>query len=349
MNILILIIGIATIISGVLLRIISLYSVASNSEDEYQSSKRYNLNSDVTLESIKQKYNQEYSSRFKLSNILTIVGILVLIISQSFTIISTGYTGVKSTFGQINESNMSSGIHLKVPFVQSISTVNNKQQDISLFSEEDSRVWGESSDKVQVYMSNITVTYQINPDKSSWICSHVSNYKDNLIQDSLVASAIKDASSSLKSSEVTIRGKIEPSARDHLQDSINQKYGEDTVQILQVIINDMNFEDSYNEAITAKNNAEMIQQKQAIENQTAIEKAEADKKVALTNADAKAEVKIKEAEAEKQANELKEKTITDKILIQQYLEKWDGNLPLVTGSDGNVMLDIDKLINSSAE
>lgn len=57
-------------------------------------------------------------------------------------------------------------------------------------------------------------------------------------------------------SEVTNRTKIEPLAQQKLAESLVQKYGEDVVFVNKVIINDMNFEDAYNEAIQQKSIAQ---------------------------------------------------------------------------------------------
>ena len=54
------------------------------------------------------------------------------------------------------------------------------------------------------------------------------------------------------------------------------------------------------------------------------------------------EAKVIEAQKEKEANELLNKTLTKEILIQQYLEKWDGKLPTV--SNDNNMIDISSLL-----
>ena len=54
-------------------------------------------------------------------------------------------------------------------------------------------------------------------------------------------------------------------------------------------------------------------------------------------------VERKEKEdAEKKANELKEKSLTNNIIKEKFIEKWDGVLPKVTGS--NAILDIDSII-----
>ena len=84
----------------------------------------------------------------------------------------------------------------------------------------------------------------------------------NLVGDELVASAIKSAMAELGPNEVTNRTKIEPLAQQKLAESLVQKYGEDVVFVNKVVINDMNFEDAYNEAIQQKSIAQQNADKQ---------------------------------------------------------------------------------------
>ena len=59
-----------------------------------------------------------------------ICGLAIFIAANTFVVIPTGYTGVKSSFGQIQQMTLQNGLNFKIPFVQSIELVNNKQQDI---------------------------------------------------------------------------------------------------------------------------------------------------------------------------------------------------------------------------
>ena len=52
-------------------------------------------------------------------------------------------------------------------------------------------------------------------------------------------------------------------------------------------------------------------------------------------AEIEGEAKVIEAQKEKEANELLNKTLTEEILLQQFIEKWNGELPKVT-SDNNI-------------
>lgn len=110
--------------------------------------------------------------------------------------------------------------------------------------------------------------------------------------------------------------------------------------IARVVTGDANFEDSYNEAIASRQKAQIEAEQQAIENQKAIDKAEADATVKKTQAQAEADAAVIEAQGEADANKLLNDSITDKTLKQQYLYKWDGKLPKVTnGSDVIVSMD----------
>ena len=166
-------------------------------------------------------------------------------------------------------------------------------------------------------------------------------YKKNLISDSLVASAIKSSSKELNSTDATNRGIIEPLAQEKIQEALNQKYGDEVVFINKVVIANTDFEESYNQAIADKQTAQLAYEKQQIENKRQIEAAEAEAKVKTTQAKAEADAAVIKAQGEADANKLLNDSITEKILKQQYYDKWDGKLPSVMNSDSsNLILDI---------
>lgn len=169
---------------------------------------------------------------------ILISGLLLLVLANSFTIIPTGYTGVKVTFGQVDKETLPNGFNGHIPVIQNIYIVNNKQQDI-VFT--DDTISSETSERNEVYFSGITVTYQINPEKSAWIYANVSDYKTGLVSKSLVASAIKTSSKTLTPIDVTNRSIIEPIAKKEVQKSLDEKYGESTVIVNKVVIENATF------------------------------------------------------------------------------------------------------------
>ena len=252
---------------------------------------------------------------------LLIVAIFVITFASSFTIIKTGYTGVRTTFGQVDSTVVQNGFNFKIPFVQSISKVNNKQQDQEFKGD----IWGEASDKTVVFATDVIVTYQVNPERSAYIYANVSNYKNNLIPQALVNSAVKSAMVQLPSDQVTNRNKIEALTKATLEKAIVEKYGLDTIVILKVTINNMDFEDSYNKAIAEKQIARQTAEKQAIENQKAIDLARANQERASIEAETKkisaqaeADAMIISAKAEAESYRIKSAEITENLL-----KKWE--------------------------
>lgn len=272
-----------------------------------------------------------------------IVGALIcaglFILSCTVVIIPTGYTGVKTTFGQIDETPVKNGFNLKIPFIQSIEKVNNKQQDIVF----EDKIWSETVSRTAIFYENITVTYQIDPQSSAWIYANVTDYESSLISSSLAASSIKSSSKTLSDSDATNRAIIEPLCKENLQKSLDDKYGSQVIIINKVVIDSADFEDGYNKAIAAKQKAQLEAETQQIENEKAVKKAEADAEVMRTNAQAKADARLIEAKSEADANKLLEKSLNDKILREQWIAKWDGKLPqYVAGDDAGAIIDFKK-------
>ena len=269
--------------------------------------------------------------------------IAVIVIASGIVVIPTGYTGVRSTFGQIDSKPIPNGISFKIPFVQTVEKVNNKQQDVTFRDQ----IWSETNQRTAIYYESVTVTYQINPEKSAWIYAHVTNYRDNLVSSGLVSSAIKSASKVLSDTDATNRSVIEPEAMAAIQAALDEKYGENVVLVNKVVIENADFEDSYNAAIAAKQKAQLEAEQQAIENQREIDKAIAEAQVIKTKAEAQAEAKIIEAQAQAEANRLLEESLSEDILRKQYIDKWNGELPQVLGGDNPSLL-ID-MSNENAE
>ncbi|MBO4394996.1 MAG: hypothetical protein J5819_01450 [Eubacterium sp.] len=264
-----------------------------------------------------------------------ILGIIVAAFGLSFTIIPTGYTGVLSTFGQISGNTLPNGFNFRIPIAQEITLVNNKQQDMTF---EDEQIVSETLERNTVTFSGVTVTYQINPEKSAWIAANVSNYENNLVSSSLVASAIKTSSKTLSPVDVTNRSILEPKAQACVQESLDQKYGEGTIKVNKVVINNAQFDAEYDEKIAQKQQSQMSYETQAIENKKNIEKAEADAKVKQTT-----------AEAEAKANETLEKSLSKNVLMSKMLDKWNGELPKAMGGDGGMIFDLSALMGDTSD
>lgn len=265
---------------------------------------------------------------------IVIVGFLLIC---SISVIPTGYTGVRITFGQIDKAAVKNGFNFKIPFVQSIKKVNNKKQDIKF----EGQIWSETVSRTPIYYDTVTVTYQINPQKSAWIYANITDYDKSLVSQDLVSSAIKASSKKLSDAESTNRAVIEPLAQENIQKSLNEKYGDKTVIVNKVVISEADFEESYNEAIAAKQQSQLASERQAIENQKAIDKAAADASVAKTKALADAEVKKITTDADVDRYRRIGESITPELI-----KKWEMDARIahgwvtVQGADTKIIKDV---------
>ena len=69
------------------------------------------------------------------------------------------------------------------------------------------------------------------------------------------------------------------------------------------------------------------------------EKAETDKQVAITNAEAEAQKTSITADAQADANRKLAESLSNTLIEYQKIQKWDGKLPTVSG--GNALVSID--------
>lgn len=271
----------------------------------------------------RQKVNRGYI-------ILVALGVAVVMVGNCFTIVPTGYTGVRTTFGLIDQESCKPGFNIVTPFVQTISLVNNKQQDLRF----EERIWSETQEQTVVYMEGVSVTYQIDPSSSAWIYANVENWVEELVDFDLVSSSAKSASRQLGADIVTDRAEIEPAVRAQLQETLNEKYGAGRVIVKTVVINNIDFEDSYNQAIAEKSNAIQDQQKQEIINQTNIDKARAEAEAERQRAQGEADAELIRAEGKAQANKKIADSLSDATQRQDAIDKWNGELPRYVGGNG---------------
>lgn len=259
------------------------------------------------------------------------LGLACVVGGNCFTVVPTGYTGVRTTFGLIDQESCMPGFNFVTPFVQNISLVNNKQQDIRFTD----KIWSETKEQTVVYMENVTVTYQIVPESSAWIYANVENWIEKVIDYNLTSSALKSVTRKLEAANVTDRGVVEPLAMKALQAAIDSKYGPERIVIKNLVISNMDFEDSYNQAIAEKSNAMQVQQTQAIQNQTNIDKATAEAEAKRIQAQGEADAEKIRAQGKADANKIISDSITEKTQKQDIIEKWDGQLPKFTGGSSD--------------
>lgn len=275
----------------------------------------------------------------KIFTIIGIVGIIfsILMMTTSCGKIESGYTGVLVIDGVVQDETLSAGRLPVLPARAIVKTVDNRRQTY----EYNSVIYGESSDHTVVLAQGVLVTFTINPKESVWVVKNIPNYDSNIIPDVKVASSIKNAMANVDTDKVTNRSYIEPAAKIEMQTAVDTLYKTGVVEILDVSIKQMDYEDSYNEAIARISELKKAQEEQELQNSIMVSKAEAEAKARKIEAEGYAEAHIIEAEADVERMKMISEALTDNYIEYKKYEKWDGALPSHTNGvtyfeiDGN--------------
>ena len=285
--------------------------------------------------------NQTYPAKRKSSagkiagGIAVCIGAVILFASAA-AIVPAGHTGVVLTLGKVSQNTMSEGFHLKIPFVQSVVDVSNQIQVYEIDAPAVSR-------DLQTVSSVIAVNYRIQSAESANIYRNIGGDYEAVILTPAVQESVKSVTAKYTAEQlITERSAVGEQIKDQLSD----KVGEYGVQIEKFNIVNFDFSSEFNAAIEQKQVAEqnLLKTKTEQEQAIVIANAEAQKKVIAANAEA--EAILAKAQAQADANQLLNDSLTGLVLENKMLEKWDGALPKVNGSDSSLLLDLDDAVGN---
>ena len=252
---------------------------------------------------------------------------VLVILLNSFTVVQAGHTGVVVTMGSVNEGVLQEGIHFKVPFVQNVVKIDNRIQKLEVNTEAFSK-------DLQSVKTVLAINYRVDTAKSYSIYKNIGADYENVLVVPAVNEVLKAITSQYTAEEsVTNRVLIS----DGLIEGLNKKLNDLGLYITDVNIIDFDFSEAF---ITA------IEEKQVAQQQ--LLKAETEKQTAITNAQASAEAAKIKAEGDAKANKLLNDSLTDKVLENKKIDKWNGELPKVSGS-GSTIIDYDDLNGNSSK
>lgn len=289
--------------------------------------------------------------------------IFVIILTGCGTI-ESGYTGVKIVDGIIQDQPIPEGRYGSLGARTSIIKVNNKRQSTT-YSD---AISGESDDQTVVYAKGVNITYQISKDASIWMVKNMGDdFQECILPPTKIASSVKNAMANIPTENCTNRSYIEPAAKQEIQAAADEYFYPGAVIIIDVSIEQMDYENSYNEQIAKISALRKQAEADAISNQMTIDaakaaaqaettRAEAEKKTAEATAEvnmikARSEAEIAEIEANSYAKTKKimAEADADRIkmisaaITKEYneyakTERWNGSPSsnIVYGADGTV-------------
>ena len=287
--------------------------------------------------------------------------LVVDLVLNCFATVPVGSTGILLTFGKVEEGKaLTEGLHLKIPFVQRIVSMDNRVKKLELNTEAFSK-------DIQTVSATLAVNYRLQAEKSFAIYkTHGTQYEQNIIVPA-THEVLKSVCAQYTAEEL-ISKRAESS--DMMRDELDAKLSGMGITVTDFNIIDFDFSDEFINAVEAKQVAEQVKKKAATENETAIAQAEREKQVSIKQSEAEAERVRIEAEAQAQSTLIaaqakadavklaadaeayrmqnEGKYVSDSLIDKILAENWDGKLPNVVGGDVKGILNVDSLLDAEA-
>lgn len=248
--------------------------------------------------------------------LVIIVGLIILF--GSFVIVNPGERGVLLRWGAVTTVVFNEGLSFKVPIMDSVDIMDIKTQKL------ETQASAASSD-LQVVTSTIALNYRIKAESVVYLRQNIGiDYKQKVI-DPAIQEAIKAATAKFTAEQlITQRPLVRDAMKANLQEKLDITSGNSTIVVEFNIVN-FDFSPSFNAAIEAKVTAE--QNALAAKNKLEQIKYEAQQSIESAKG---------QAESIRVINEQLERS--PKYLNLKSIEKWDGKMPAVLGSNSGLIL-----------
>ena len=259
--------------------------------------------------------------------------------------VSTGYTGILTTFGRVENVSLDAGVHLKWPW-QKIVTIDNRVQKVDLYTE------AFSSD-IQQTVVQLAVNYSIDQQTAQNLYKKVGrNYYENIVYPRILEDTKAIFAQYSAENLIAKRNDLANRIEVLLSEDMNP-YG---INIVSLSIQDIDFTDEFTDAVerkqvavqeklTAETKQAQATMEQQAEAERAVIKAKADAEQAKIAAEADLEVVKIQAEAalfagekEAEANRKIGDTLNQNLIKYYYIKQWDGKLPDTMLSDASEYL-----------
>ncbi|MBQ7637386.1 MAG: prohibitin family protein [Clostridia bacterium] len=275
----------------------------------------------------KKNYANENRAAGKAGIALMVVSaVLFAVLPMSIHTVDTGEVAVVKHLGDAKNVR-AAGTHFDFWLTDVYQIYDAKVQNVDITT----NTYSSDAQTMDVQM---TIQYQIMSDRVIDIARQYGSLE--LLENRIKSISIEKAKAVLSSHKamdiIADRAAMSPAVEKAIKDAIDENY---FVDVTTVVITNIDFSEAFENAVEDKMIAEQKQLQAEYENRTKVAKAKAD-----------ADARLIEAEAAAEANRLLEASLTEKILQQMYIEKWDGELPAtVAGQDVMLMLPTADAVN----
>lgn len=262
-----------------------------------------------------------------LKEVLLTIGVpfIILILSLCIVYVPSNNVGIRwSAFTGTSEKTLNEGITFKSPIdkIYFIPTTVEERtiKKVNVQTKDAQFVTAEVNVKFRVNQKDAFKVYKRYTTLDNLKANIISNYAQKSIETVVTQYNVIDTLGAKKNEIYALATK-----------NLEKMLKGEGVELVQLTIKDMNAGDEIEKAIAD----EAVAKKK-------VETAEQNRLKAKKDA----ETKIIKAKADADANKILQKQLTNKILIQQWIEKWNGEVPKVSG-DGKTMINLEDLIKNN--
>lgn len=237
------------------------------------------------------------------ATIVAVVLFVLLLAVCSITTVGTGKIAVMTRFGRVTGQELGEGLHFKLP------TDKANKYDVKVQKEQAEAA--AASKDLQDINSTLVLNYSLEAGKVDDIHRTLGgNYREKII-DPALQEVFKASTARFDATQIiTDRADVKAHAADLLRDRLDP-FG---IRVVDLNITNFSFSKEFSAAIEAK--------------QVAQQDAE------------RATFKLKAAEIDAKAQKVQAATLSPLYLQKLLLDKWNGQMPQVLGSDAGLLLDV---------
>lgn len=272
----------------------------------------------------------ELTWRLQPKQVLSVLALSILLFG-TFTKVPANTVGIiYSPFGGTSQTTLSEGFHGKNIFdkVYKISTEVQTMTVSSLTTQ---------TQDAQYVNTTLDIKYRVNPADAYLIFTQFRTL--DKMSEALIIPTTQRVLELITTNYnvMDVLGEKRSDIYRELEMNLTAEFAKYGVEFYSISISDMDAGESIENAITqeavAKKAVETAEQ-ELLKAETEAKKKSVMAQAEQDAAKIQAETKLIEAEAEKKANELMQQSLTEDILMQQWIEKWNGQVPTYYGGNG---------------
>jgi len=245
------------------------------------------------------------------------IGLLVVIgFFLSFYTIGAGERGIVLTFGSPSMTAMGPGLHLKIPYVQTVvkMVVQTQKYDADASA---------ASKDLQIVKAKVAVNYHIVPETVPTLFKDIGvGYQDKIIQPA-VQEVVKASTAQFTAEELITK---RPELKVKIDDMLRARLLERGIVMETTNLVNFDFSEEFNKAIEQKVTAQQV----ALKAENDLNRIKIEKEQTITQAEAAAQSVRLRADAEAYALQVYREQLEKSNALIQYksIEKWNGILPV---------------------